>query len=55
MKVCIIGSEHMTKMATMLIYDKIVQDFLLQNQTSYDLGTWHAASGTKAIHSLYSW
>ena len=39
------GSGHMANMAAMPIYGKN----LLQNQKSYDLETWHAASGTQAL------
>ena len=54
MKVYINGPGHMTKMAAMPIYH-IVKTFknLLQNQESYDLETWHAASETQALHILY--
>ena len=45
MKVCINGLGHMTKMAAMPIYGKNLQKLLLQNQKSYDLETWHKASG----------
>ena len=47
-KVCINGPGHMTKMAAMPI-----KNLLLQNQKSYDLETWHVASGTQALHSVY--
>ena len=43
-KVYINGPGHMTKMAVMLIYGK---NLLLQNQKTYDLETWHAASEIK--------
>ena len=36
---------HKTKMAAMPIYGKNLKN-LLQNQKSYDLETWHVASGT---------
>ena len=32
---------------------KTFKIILLQNQKSYDPETWHAASGTKALQSLY--
>ena len=51
-KVDIKGPGHMTKMATMPIYGKNIKN-LLQNQKSYDLETWHVASGTQALQSLY--
>ena len=54
MKVYINGPGHMTTMAAMPIYH-IVKTFknLLQNQESYDLETWHAASETRALQILY--
>ena len=52
-KVYINGPGHMTKMAAMPIYGKNLKKFLLQNQKSYDLETWHVASRTQALHSLY--
>ena len=51
-KVYINGPGHMTKMATTPIYGKTFKT-LLQNQKSYDLETWHAASGTQALRNLY--
>ena len=45
----------MTKMAAMPIYGKNLKNILLQNQKSYDLKTWHVASGTQALPSLYKW
>ena len=51
-KVCINGPGHMTKMAAMPIYGKNLKNLLLQNQKSYDLETWHVASGTQARSSL---
>ena len=51
-KVFINGPGHMTKMAAMPIYGKNLKN-LLQNQKSYDLETWHVASGTQALQSLY--
>ena len=52
-KVCINDPGHMTKMAAMPIYGKNLKNLLFQNQKSYDLETWHVASGTQALHSLY--
>ena len=52
-KVYINGSGHMTKCAAMPIYGKDLKNFLLQNQKSYDLETWHVASRTQALQSLY--
>ena len=37
----------MTKMAAMPIYGKNIKNLLLQFQKSYDLETWHVASGTQ--------
>ena len=55
-KVCINGPGHMTKMAAMRIYMvKTFKSLLLQNGKSYDLETWYAASGTRALQSLYKW
>ena len=34
---------------------KTFKNLLLQNQKSYDLETWHVASGTQALQSLYKW
>ena len=44
----------MTKIAATPIYDKNLKN-LLQNQKSYDLETWHAASGAQALQSLFKW
>ena len=52
-KVCINGPGHMTKMAAMPICGKNLKNLPLQNQKSYDLETWHVASGTQALQSLY--
>ena len=51
-KVYINGPGHMTKMAAMPIYGKNFKNLLLQNQKSYDLESWHVASGTQTLHSL---
>ena len=48
-KVYINGPGHMTKMAAMPIYGKKLKNLLLQNHKSYDLETWHVASGTQAL------
>ena len=45
-KVYINGPGHMTKMAATPIYGKKIFKNLLQNQKSYELETWHAASVT---------
>ena len=34
---------------------KTFENLLLQNRMSYDLETWHVASGTQALQSLYKW
>ena len=52
-KVYINGPGHMTKIAGMPIYGKNLKKILLQNQKSYDLETWHVASGTQALQNLY--
>ena len=52
-KVYINCPGHMTNMAAMPIYGKTFKNLLLQNRKSYDLETWHAASGTQALQSLY--
>ena len=53
-KVYINGPGHMTKMAAMPVYGKnLKKNLLLQNQLSYDLETWHVASGTQVLQSLY--
>ena len=45
----------MTKMAAMTINSKTFKN-LLQNQKAYDFETWHEASGSRALQSLYkSW
>ena len=54
-EVCIKGLGHMTKMAVMPIMVKTFKNILLQNQKSYDLETWHAASGTQALQSFNKW
>ena len=51
-KVYINGPGHMTKMAAMPIYGKNLKNLLFQNHKSYDLETWHVASGTQALQSL---
>ena len=48
-KVYINGPGNMTKMAARPIYAKTLKNLLLQNQKSYDLETWCAAS---VIHAL---
>ena len=49
-KVYINGPGHMTKMTAMPIY---IKNLLLQIHKSYYLETWHVASGTQALQSLY--
>ena len=56
MKVYINGQGHMTKMAAMTINSKKKKTFinlLYQNQKAYDFETWHEASGTGALQTLY--
>ena len=43
------SASHMAKMAAMPIYGNN-----LQNRKSYDLETWHAASGTQALQFVYN-
>ena len=46
----------MTKMAATPIYGKKnFENLLFQNRMSYDLETWHVASGTQALQGLYKW
>ena len=54
-KVYINGLGHMTKMAALRIYGKNLKNLLHQNQKSYDLETWHVASATQVLQSLYKW
>ena len=51
-KVYINGPGHMTKMAAMPRYGKNLKNLLLQNQTYYDLETWHVVSGLK-LNKVY--
>ena len=53
MKVYINGPGHLTKMAAMPIYCQSLKNLLLENRKSYDLETWHVASRTQALQSLY--
>ena len=46
---------HMTKMAAMPIYAKILKLLLLWNQKSDDLGSWYTASGTSVLPNLFKW
>ena len=43
------GPGLMTKMVAMHIYGK---NLLLKSQKSFDLETWHAASGMEVLQSL---
>ena len=52
-KVYINGQGHMTKMAAMAINRKKTKNLLLQNQMVNDFETWHEASVTGALQSLY--
>ena len=53
MKVCSNGPGHVTMMAAMPIYGKILKNFRLRNQKSYDLETWYVASGARVLPSLF--
>ena len=53
-KVYINSPGHITNIAAMPVYGKkLKKKLLLQNQKSYDLETWHVASGTQVLQSLY--
>ena len=52
MKVCSNGPGHMTKMATMPVYGKNLQN-LLRNLKADDLETWYAASGARVLPNLF--
>ena len=52
-KIYINGPGHITKMATLPIYGKNLQIFLLQNQMPYDHDTWHGVFCTQVLQSLY--
>ena len=52
-KVNINSPGHMTKMAAKPIYGKTFKNLFLKNQKTFDLETWHAASVTQALQSLY--
>ena len=45
----------MTKMATMPIYGKNLQNLLLRNRRTDFHETWYVASGTPANYSLFKW
>ena len=47
--------RHITKIAAMAIYGKILKHILLQNLKFYDLETWHAALRTRALQNIYKW
>ena len=53
MKVNIIGSGHVIKMAAMAINSKIFINLILQNQKTYDFETLPEASVNGALQSLY--
>ena len=48
-KICANGLGHMTKLAAMPIYGKILKNLLLRNQKADDLETWYAASGAQVL------
>ena len=50
-KVYVNGPGHMTKMAAMPIYGKNLKKSSPEPED--DLETWHVASGTRALQSLY--
>ena len=52
-KICINGLGHMTKMAAMPIYVKILKNLLLQHRWADFHETCYVALGTPAHHSLY--
>ena len=52
-KVCSNGPGHMTKMAAMPIYGKILKNLLLRNQKADDLESWYATLGVK-YYQFYS-
>ena len=52
------GPGHMTKMATMPIYGKNLNNLLLWNRKADDLETWYTASGSRVLPNLlklWSW
>ena len=53
MKVCINSHGHMTKMATMAIKNKNLENLLLQNQEAYEFETWHEASRNGGLQNLH--
>ena len=54
MKVYISGPGHITKMVAMAINGKTVKN-LLQNRKAYDFETWHEASESGALETVYKW
>ena len=52
MKACSNVPGHVTKMAAMPIYGKIVRNLLRWNQKANDHETWYAASSTRELPSL---
>ena len=55
-KSCSNGPGHMTKMATMPIYEKKTwKIFLLWNQKADDLESLYAASSAQVLPSLFKW
>ena len=51
-EVCLNGPGHMTKMAAMPIYGKILKNLLLWNQKADGLETWYAALGAQVLQSF---
>ena len=55
MKDCSNGPGHMTSMAVMPIFGKLLRNLLCWNQEADDLESLYAASGTQALPSLFKW
>ena len=53
MKVCSNGLCHMTNMAAMAIYGKILKNLLVCNQKANDLESWYAALGAQVLPNLF--
>ena len=54
-KICSNGPDHMTNMAAMSIYGKILKNLLLWNQTADDLENWYATLSTRVLPTLFNW
>ena len=52
-KICSNGPGHMTKMATMPIYDKNLKKSSSPEPNADDLETWYAALGAGVLPSLF--